>query len=216
MEILKENPRMDSFHIYIHTRYIMRSYLTSFLNRVYSEFNDVFSCNSSDSLSREEFAKDSSKNRLPSNPPTQSDQGSGNQEKVNSGKKGSGNKGSGKKGKVNKGCESGSNDGSSDSNNQGLIPPGGGGGPNGGDNSGAGGVPAKGLNRFHILNNLRENLVYCISMLNTQIKYDRYRHKFLITHRNHPQDYVMPVDVQEATPRLTLLTGIGWPHLPRI
>jgi hypothetical protein len=164
--------------------------------------------------------KDSSKNRLPSNPPTQSDQdkGKGNQEnvKVNKGKVNKGEGKKGKKGKVSKGEGSGSNDRSSDSNHDGLIPPGGGGGPNGGDNSPPGGVPPNVSNRLNILNNLRENLVYCISMLNTQIQYDRGRHKFLITHRNRPHDYVMPVDVQEPSSRLTLLTGIGWPHLPRI
>jgi hypothetical protein len=162
----------------------MRSYLTAFLNRVYLEFNDVFSCNSSDSLFGD--PKDSSKNRLPSNPPTQSDQdkGKGNQEnvKVNKGKVNKGEGKKGKKGKVSKGEGSGSNDRSSDSNHDGLIPPGGGGGPNGGDNSPPGGVPPNVSNRLNILNNLRENLVYCISMLNTQIQYDRGRHKFLITH----------------------------------
>ena len=63
----------------------MRSYLTAFLNRVYDEFNDIFSCNSSDSLSRD--PKDSSKNKFPSsNPPTQSDQDKvkGNQEMLKS------------------------------------------------------------------------------------------------------------------------------------
>ena len=56
-------------------------------------------------------------------------------------------------------------------------------------------------NHFHILNNLSENLVYSMSMLNTQIRYDRDRHKFLLTHRNRPHDYVQPVSVQEPTSR---------------
>ena len=167
----------------------MRSYLTAFLNRVYDEFNDIFSCNSSDSLPRD--PKDSSKNKFPSsNPPTQSDQDKvkGNQENVEvnkgSGKKGKVDKGSGKKGKVNKGkkVNKGSESGSSDSNYDGSIPPSGGGGPNGSDNSPPGGAPSNASNRFHILNNLRENLVYSMSILNTQIQYDRDRYKFLINH----------------------------------
>jgi hypothetical protein len=51
----------------------MKTYLDALIHRLYFEFNDVFSCNSDDSLDRFFVPKDQSLNGT-TNPPTRNDQ----------------------------------------------------------------------------------------------------------------------------------------------